>query len=101
MGKSSPGDDRVIRVALCQRNLVVGDIDGNVDKIRDSLGRVREQGADLALFPELTITGYPPEDLLLKPQAIRPRIFSSSRTLPSGRRPRLGTSPPRCRTWWP
>jgi NAD+ synthase (glutamine-hydrolysing) len=67
MGKSSSGDDRVIRVALCQRNLVVGDIDGNVDKIRDSLGRVREQGADLALFPELTITGYPPEDLLLKP----------------------------------
>jgi NAD+ synthase (glutamine-hydrolysing) len=67
MGKSSPGDDRVIRVALCQRNLVVGDIDGNVDKVRESLGRVRELGADLALFPELTITGYPPEDLLLKP----------------------------------
>jgi NAD+ synthase (glutamine-hydrolysing) len=67
MGKSSPGDDRVIRVALCQRNLIVGDIDGNVRKIRDSLARVREMGADLALFPELTITGYPPEDLLLKP----------------------------------
>ncbi|MGD2154973.1 MAG: NAD+ synthase [Gemmatimonadales bacterium] len=67
MGKSSRGADRVIRVALCQRNLVVGDIDGNVGKIRDSLVRVRELGADLAVFPELTITGYPPEDLLLKP----------------------------------
>ncbi len=67
MGNSAPGDDQVIRVALCQRNLVVGDIDGNVEKVRDSLKRVRELGADLALFPELTITGYPPEDLLLKP----------------------------------
>ncbi len=67
MGKSSPGEDRVIRVALCQRNLVVGDIDGNAEKIRESLDRVRESGVDLALFPELTVTGYPPEDLLLKP----------------------------------
>jgi NAD+ synthase (glutamine-hydrolysing) len=67
MGKSPLGEDRVIRVALCQCNVVVGDIDGNVGKIRDSLERVREFGADLALFPELTVTGYPPEDLLLKP----------------------------------
>ncbi|UCC71209.1 MAG: NAD+ synthase [Gemmatimonadota bacterium] len=67
MGKTSRGEDRVIRVALCQRNLVVGDIHGNVKKIRESLERVRELGADIALFPELTITGYPPEDLLLKP----------------------------------
>ena len=61
------GEDRVIRLALCQRNLVVGDIDGNVEKIKESLARVKGMGADLALFPELTITGYPPEDLLLKP----------------------------------
>jgi len=54
-------------VALCQRNLVVGDIDGNVEKIRRSLALAKDSGADLALFPELTITGYPPEDLLLKP----------------------------------
>jgi NAD+ synthase (glutamine-hydrolysing) len=67
MAKTRAGEDRVIRVALCQRNLVVGDIDGNVAKVRESLGQVRELGADLALFPELTITGYPPEDLLLKP----------------------------------
>ncbi len=68
MAKTAAGEDRVIRVALCQRNMVVGDIDGNVAKIRESLSEVREAGADLVLFPELTVTGYPPEDLLLKPQ---------------------------------
>jgi NAD+ synthase (glutamine-hydrolysing) len=67
MVTTQPGEYRVLRVALCQRNLVVGDIDGNVDKIRRSLALAKESGADLALFPELTITGYPPEDLLLKP----------------------------------
>jgi NAD+ synthase (glutamine-hydrolysing) len=67
MGKTSPGENRVIRVALCQRNMVVGDIEGNVARIRESLSEVREAGADLVLFPELTVTGYPPEDLLLKP----------------------------------
>ncbi len=68
MGKAAPGEDRVIRVALCQRNLTVGDIDGNIEMVRNSLARVKELGADLALFPELTVTGYPPEDLLLKPR---------------------------------
>jgi NAD+ synthase (glutamine-hydrolysing) len=68
MKRNAPADeDRVIRVALCQLNLHVGDIAGNLDKVRASLARVRELGADLALFPELTVTGYPPEDLLLKP----------------------------------
>jgi NAD+ synthase (glutamine-hydrolysing) len=67
MGKAAPGEDRVIRVALCQRNLTVGDIDGNIEMVRSSLALVKELGADLALFPELTVTGYPPEDLLLKP----------------------------------
>ncbi len=67
MGRPPPDEERVIRVALCQRNLVVGDIQGNVEKIRGSLGQLREIGVDLALFPELSVTGYPPEDLLLKP----------------------------------
>jgi len=56
-----------VRVALCQIDTVVGDIDGNVEKVLASLARAEEDGADLAAFPELTITGYPPEDLLLKP----------------------------------
>ncbi len=67
MAKRQPSENRVLRVALCQRNLVVGDIEGNVGKIRESLAWAKDVGADLALFPELTITGYPPEDLLLKP----------------------------------
>jgi NAD+ synthase (glutamine-hydrolysing) len=56
-----------VRVALCQLDTVVGDIDGNVGRITGALAKAEEDGADLAAFPELAITGYPPEDLLLKP----------------------------------
>jgi NAD+ synthase (glutamine-hydrolysing) len=56
-----------LRVALCQLNLVVGDLSGNVERVISALGRAEESEADLAVFPELAITGYPPEDLLLKP----------------------------------
>jgi NAD+ synthase (glutamine-hydrolysing) len=56
-----------IRVALCQINSVVGDLDGNVARILDAYDGAEAAGADLALFPELAITGYPPEDLVLKP----------------------------------
>lgn len=56
-----------LRVALCQLDLLVGDLGGNVEKILGALARAEEGGADLAVFPELAITGYPPEDLLLKP----------------------------------
>jgi len=56
-----------LRVAACQLNLVVGDLDGNVDAMLTALGTAEAAGCDVALFPELAITGYPPEDLLLKP----------------------------------
>ena len=56
-----------LRVAACQINNVVGDLDGNVDVILAALDRADAAGCDLAVFPELAITGYPPEDLLLKP----------------------------------
>jgi NAD+ synthase (glutamine-hydrolysing) len=56
-----------LRVALCQLGSVVGDLSGNVERLVSALGRAEEAGADLAVFPELAITGYPPEDLLLKP----------------------------------
>ncbi len=46
---------------------MVGDLSGNVERVVDALGRSEGAGADLAVFPELVITGYPPEDLLLKP----------------------------------
>src|SRR3954471_6856394 len=55
-----------MRVALAQINATVGDIPGNEAKVREQLARAREAGAQLALFPELVVTGYPPEDLLLK-----------------------------------
>ncbi len=56
-----------LRVAACQVNNVVGDLDGNVELILAALGRADAAGCDVAVFPELAITGYPPEDLLLKP----------------------------------
>ena len=56
-----------LRVALCQLDTAVGDIDANAEKILESLKRAEAEGADLAAFPELAVTGYPPEDLLLKP----------------------------------
>src|SRR5689334_22074507 len=55
-----------LRVALAQINSVVGDIDGNATKIREYMDRARDEGAQLVVFPELALTGYPPEDLLLK-----------------------------------
>jgi NAD+ synthase (glutamine-hydrolysing) len=55
-----------VRIALAQLNAVVGDIAGNEARIRERLAEAREAGAQLVLFPELAVTGYPPEDLLLK-----------------------------------
>ncbi len=55
-----------MRLALAQLNPTVGDITGNEAKVREHLARARDAGAQLALFPELVVTGYPPEDLLLK-----------------------------------
>jgi len=56
-----------LRVALCQINPVVGDLGGNAERIVAAIGQAEDAGADVAVLPELAITGYPPEDLLLKP----------------------------------
>jgi NAD+ synthase (glutamine-hydrolysing) len=55
-----------LRIALAQIDTTVGDIAGNVAKIQEHIARARHQGAELVVFPELAVTGYPPEDLLLK-----------------------------------
>ena len=55
-----------LRLALAQIDPTVGDIEGNVALISDSIGRAREAGAQLVLLPELCVSGYPPEDLLLR-----------------------------------
>jgi NAD+ synthase (glutamine-hydrolysing) len=60
-----------LRVALSQLNVVVGDVDANREKILRDVDRAREVQADLVVFPELAVTGYPPEDLLLRPGFVR------------------------------
>jgi NAD+ synthase (glutamine-hydrolysing) len=55
-----------LRLALSQLDTVVGDLDGNAARIVAAMARAEETGADLVVFPELAVTGYPPEDLLLK-----------------------------------
>src|SRR5689334_11009878 len=59
-----------LRLAMAQINVVVGDIDANGEKIARWIERARSENADVVTFPELALTGYPPEDLLLKPQFI-------------------------------
>jgi NAD+ synthase (glutamine-hydrolysing) len=60
-----------IRVGIAQINSTVGDLSGNTKKIMQSIDQAKSLGVDLLTFPELAITGYPPEDLLLKPQFIK------------------------------
>ncbi|HEY7148139.1 MAG TPA: NAD+ synthase [Gaiellaceae bacterium] len=60
-----------MRLALAQIDSTVGDLDGNRERILTRLTEAKEAGADIALFPELAVTGYPPEDLLLRPSFVR------------------------------
>src|SRR5436190_5827408 len=60
-----------MRLALAQINPVVGDLDGNRDLILERLTEARSHSAELVVFPELAVTGYPPEDLLLRPGFVR------------------------------
>ena len=61
---------RTFRIAMVQMNPTVGDLEGNVSRIAVWLREAKKAKADLVAFPELAITGYPPEDLLLKPQFV-------------------------------
>jgi NAD+ synthase (glutamine-hydrolysing) len=63
-------EGHILRVALAQINPTVGDLSGNSKKIITFIDDAKSQGADLVVFPEMATTGYPPEDLLLKPQFI-------------------------------
>ena len=62
------------RIALGQLNLTVGDLAGNVEKMAVAAARATEAGAELVCFPELSITGYPPEDLVLRPEFVRDNL---------------------------
>ena len=59
------------RIQIAQLNLFVGDVAGNADRVIAAAARARDDGVDLLVFPELTLTGYPPEDLLLRPELLQ------------------------------
>ena len=67
---------RRLRIALAQINTTVGDFDGNVKKILGAVDTARTFKADIVTLPELAICGYPPEDLLFKPQFIQANLQS-------------------------
>jgi NAD+ synthase (glutamine-hydrolysing) len=73
-----------VRIALGQVATRVGDIDGNVEVILDAWHRAAAQGADLVVFPELAVTGYPPEDLLLKPEFLAATDAALERLITNG-----------------
>jgi NAD+ synthase (glutamine-hydrolysing) len=68
-------------VALAQINVSVGDLDGNSEKIIEYIKKAKLKDADLVVFPELTTTGYPPKDLLLKPSFIKANKESLERII--------------------
>lgn len=69
-----------IKVALAQLEFYVGDIPGNADKVIASAQEALDQGADVVVYPELTLTGYPPEDLLLRP-SLKTRVEKALKTI--------------------
>jgi NAD+ synthase len=69
-----------LAIALAQPNPTLGDIDGNLAKARQLRAQAKELGADLVIFSELNVCGYPPEDLVLKP-AFQARCMAAVRTL--------------------
>ncbi|MGH2557283.1 MAG: NAD+ synthase [Actinomycetota bacterium] len=64
----------MVRIALGQINTTVGDLGGNVEKMAEWSAGATKAGADLVCFPELAVTGYPPEDLVLRPEFVRDNL---------------------------
>jgi NAD+ synthase (glutamine-hydrolysing) len=73
-----------VRLAMAQLSPTVGDIDGNVELILAAWRRAADAGADLVVFTELTITGYPPDDLLLKPEFVAANVEALHRLRDEG-----------------
>jgi NAD+ synthase (glutamine-hydrolysing) len=73
---------RPLRLGLSQINPTVGDLDGNFERVRATIEEARTLGVELLAFPEMVITGYPPEDLLLKPSFIESAIERTRALLP-------------------
>jgi NAD+ synthase (glutamine-hydrolysing) len=75
-----------LRIALAQINPTVGDLDGNVAKICAAYDQAEEAGCDIVAFPELAITGYPPEDLVLKPGFVADNLAALAKVAARTRR---------------
>jgi NAD+ synthase (glutamine-hydrolysing) len=73
---------RPLRLGLAQINSTVGDLDGNFEKVRAAIEQARDLGVEVLAFPEMVLTGYPPEDLLLKPSFIERAIERTHDLLP-------------------
>src|SRR5690606_38596297 len=65
-GRCDDGDMPTLRLALAQTNPTVGDLSGNSTLVREQVRRATAAGAHLVMFPEMTLTGYPPEDLVFR-----------------------------------
>ncbi len=74
-----------MKIALIQLNFVVGDVQGNTEKIVAAIGQAAAAGASLAVFSELAVVGYPPRDLLLKPEFVRANVKAVQRIAESCR----------------
>jgi NAD+ synthase (glutamine-hydrolysing) len=72
---------RKLRIGMSQINTTVGDFAGNTKKIIDAIAEARTLGVDLITFPELAICGYPPEDMLFKPQFIEENLKSLEKVI--------------------
>jgi NAD+ synthase (glutamine-hydrolysing) len=72
-----------LRIAIAQMNPTVGDLPGNVKKIISNINKARRRMTDVIVFPELAVTGYPPEDLVLKPQFIRDNLDALKKVVSS------------------
>ena len=76
--KSDGVTDR-LRIALCQLSQRIGDLSGNAERVLEWRAKAAAQGAELVLVPELQLTGYPPEDLVLKPEFVRQTMEHAER----------------------
>lgn len=73
---------KTLNLALAQMNHVVGDFEGNFRKIVKQIDRAKKAGVDVVAFPEMCLPGYPPEDLLLKPEFIQENLAYLKKILP-------------------
>jgi NAD+ synthase (glutamine-hydrolysing) len=76
---------RPLRVGLAQIDSTVGDLAGNAARMIEWIGRARDEGCDIVVFPELALPGYPPEDLLLKPSLLRDNLRHRDRVVAASR----------------